>query len=337
VTGLVGPKLPSNRQTFGLFLHLHVTEKLTIRNAASEVIVEVKKFWERARIPVRDSQHCIIKLEKLFSEWKVLKKHKNRETSLHRQQEAEFVENLKNLFDIAHADALSMIKIPEDRAFLLAQREKSRRGVMGSVDQVLAAREKRVQEAVEKEERRRLKAKEYALEMSSTSEIPHNSSSCEDNTDNDSSGAEEAAVGGCPKKKKLPWAIKNIITPGLVAALDRTGIYSRRATFVLTEAAKSLGHQTEDIAVNRMSIHRQRKQHRGKFVEEFKARFPGKIHLIVHWDGKLLENLTSKQHVDRLPVIVTGDGGFSQLLGVPRIASGTGEAQASAVKCVLKE
>jgi len=37
---------------------------------------------------------------------------------------------------------------------------------------VLAAREKRVQEAAKKEERRRLKAKEYALEMSSTSEIP---------------------------------------------------------------------------------------------------------------------------------------------------------------------
>jgi len=36
-------------------------------------------------------------------------------TSLHRQQQAEFVENLENLFDIAHADALSMIKIPEDR------------------------------------------------------------------------------------------------------------------------------------------------------------------------------------------------------------------------------
>jgi len=36
----------------------------------------------------------------------------------------------------------------------------------------LAAREQKVQEAAEKEERRRLKAKEYALEMSSTSEIP---------------------------------------------------------------------------------------------------------------------------------------------------------------------
>ena len=152
VTELLGPRLPSNRQVYGLFLHYHVTEKLTIRNAATTVIEEVKQFWERARIPVRDSQHCICKLEKLFNEWKVLKKHKNRETSLHKQQVAEFVENLENLFDIAHADALSMIKIAEDRAFLLAQREKGRRGMMGPVDQMLAAREK-------KEFKRRLKRK----------------------------------------------------------------------------------------------------------------------------------------------------------------------------------
>jgi len=69
------------------------------------------------------------------------------------------------------------------------------------------------------------------------------------------------------RRKNLRRATKNIITPGLAAALDRTGISSRRATFVLTEAAKSLGHQTEDIAINRMSIHRQRKQHRAKFVK----------------------------------------------------------------------
>jgi len=74
-------------------------------------------------------------------------------TSLHRQQEAEFVENLENLFDIAHADALSMIKIPEDRAFLLAQREKGRRDVMGPVDQVLAATEMRVQEAAKRKKK----------------------------------------------------------------------------------------------------------------------------------------------------------------------------------------
>jgi len=89
----------------------------------------VKKFWERSCIPVRGSQHCISKLEKLFNEWKVLKKHKNRETSLQTAGGRWSLENLENLFVIGHADALSTIKIPEDRAFLLAQREKGQRGV----------------------------------------------------------------------------------------------------------------------------------------------------------------------------------------------------------------
>ena len=43
------------------------------------------------------------------------------------------VSYLENLFDIGHADALSTIKIPEDKAFLLAQREKGQRGVVGLV------------------------------------------------------------------------------------------------------------------------------------------------------------------------------------------------------------
>jgi len=60
--------------------------------------------------------------------------------------------------------------------------------------------------------------------------FPHISSSCKENTDNDSSSAEGAAAGGCPKKKKLRRATKNIITPGLAAALDSTGISSRLAT-----------------------------------------------------------------------------------------------------------
>ena len=41
---------------------------------------------------------------------------------------------MQNLFDIAHADALTIIRIQEDRDFLLAQREPGRRGYMGSVD-----------------------------------------------------------------------------------------------------------------------------------------------------------------------------------------------------------
>jgi hypothetical protein len=39
-----------------------------------------------------------------------------------------------DLFDVAHVDALSLIKIAEDREFLLAQREKGRRGYLAGVD-----------------------------------------------------------------------------------------------------------------------------------------------------------------------------------------------------------
>ena len=49
-----------------------------------------------------------------------------------------------------------------------------------------------------------------------------------------------------------------------------------------------------------------------------------------------MEDLTTKSYVDRLTVIITGDG-ISHLLGVPKIASGTGEAQATAFKTCLDE
>ena len=52
--------------------------------------------------------------------------------------------------------------------------------------------------------------------------------------------------------------------------------------------------------------------------------------LTAHWDGKILPALTGNENTDRLAVIVSGDGAM-KLLGVPKIPSGTGEAQATAV------
>ena len=44
--------------------------------------------------------------------------------------------------DIAHADAMKLINIEEDRKFPEAQREKGQRGCMGAVDTKLAKQEK---------------------------------------------------------------------------------------------------------------------------------------------------------------------------------------------------
>ena len=49
-----------------------------------------------------------------------------------------------------------------------------------------------------------------------------------------------------------------------------------------------------------------------------------------------MEDLTSKVHVDRLPVLISGVG-VEQLLGVPKLPFGTGDALAEAVFLCLEE
>lgn len=52
--------------------------------------------------------------------------------------------------------------------------------------------------------------------------------------------------------------------------------------------------------------------------------------LVVHWDGKLLPDITNIENVDRLPIIATQEDS-EQLLGLPKQSSGTGAEIASAV------
>ena len=77
---------------------------------------------------------------------------------------------------------------------------------------------------------------------------------------------------------------------------------------------------------------RKRQHHR----REIEGQFHPKIPLIVLRDGVLLPDLTGTKKMDRLPVLVTSNG-ESQLLAVPNLPSGTGEAQAQAVFGVVKD
>jgi len=87
----------------------------------------------------------------------------------------------------------------------------------------------------------------------------------------------------------------------------------------LTETARSLGYDPLTLAINRNTISRSRK-----------TEFHAKEALTVHWDGKFLEDLTTKKYVDRLLVLVSGFS-VNRLLGISKLVSGTGEAQAQAV------
>ena len=54
----------------------------------------------------------------------------------------------------------------------------------------------------------------------------------------------------------------------------------------------------------------------------------------MHWDSKLLPDLTGKEKVDRLPVLVSGEG---TMLSVPLLPSGTSTAIANAVFASLDD
>jgi len=71
-------------------------------------------------------------------------------------------------------------------------------------------------------------------------------------------------------------------------------------------------------------------------VEKMKAEFKTDVPLVVHWDDKLMQDLTSNVHVDRLPIIVSGSG-VKQLLTVAKLTNGTGQSQANAVVTALEE
>lgn len=57
---------------------------------------------------------------------------------------------------------------------------------------------------------------------------------------------------------------------------------------------------------------------------------------VVHWDGKMLPELTGHKLVERLPIIITHMEG-EQLIGVPRLSSSTGMEISKTVFDALNE
>ncbi len=110
----------------------------------------------------------------------------------------------------------------------------------------------------------------------------------------------------------------------------------RKATFVIAETAKSFGKNIDDLAISCDTIRRHRVAHRAKRAASLKSEFQGGVSLVIHWDGKLIPDLTGKEKVDRLPVVVSGSN-ISQLLVVAKLPSGTGESQATAVYDAIED
>ena len=145
----------------------------------------------------------------------------------------------------------------------------------------------------------------------------------------------ETTDGNNQKKKKI-----EILSQKLACALDRTGTSDRNAMMILTPAIQSMGCKAGEVSLSRQTIRRRRLQSREKLAKEIKCSVSEPLveqNMVttIHWDGKMLEDITGKSMVERLPILVSGYQ-TEKLLCVPKLEKGTGKCIAEAVSNAIK-
>ena len=315
-----------------MFLFHHVDKKEFVLAAAGSTTTKILDVWKKANIPTSDPSFVKKKFMKLFSDFKTIKKLKNRTTETEVAKRGIFKDSFEDIFDVAHADALTSGIPEEDKEFLRSQREDRTSSSMAGVDQTSVKKQERARLKRKREEERRereaaavssMLAKDVALETSSTS-----SSSTEDND-------HDTFLGPTPAKFPCRRRPANKLNKEMTLSWDRDNLSVRAATSSFAAAAIALGHNIDQLTLSRSSVHRARVKNR----EEIAASLTRGTEepLVLHWDGKVLPNITDgKSLEERIAVLVTGED-TEELLGVPVSADGTGRAVAETVLKLVRE
>ncbi|XP_044575089.1 uncharacterized protein LOC123258888 [Cotesia glomerata] len=106
--------------------------------------------------------------------------------------------------------------------------------------------------------------------------------------------------------------------------------------FIIAPVLSAVGIKIEDTTLSYRSIQRARMVQRKDIAQGLKDNFKTHDKYVVHWDGKMLNDLIESKSVERLPVLLTAYG-TEQLLGVPKMNSGTAVNQTSAISSTLSE
>jgi len=207
-------------------------EKLNLRNATYASMKKLMFFWEKAGVPTKPKHHIVAAIEKLYHEWRGVRKGEKKRSQAQIAKEKTFQHSLDDLFDIAHEGAMKKTKLEEDKRFLQMQRKKGRPGYMTKLDEGYAARQ-------EARNQRRLKAENRriaSLKESAAGEGSFSSSSDSDAPKLSSDGSEEFVPPKARTKRKIDEAQpgtsgSNIkkkkrkikISTDLVGAMDNTG------------------------------------------------------------------------------------------------------------------
>lgn len=304
--------------------------------------------WLKAGIPTILVTHSIEKLERLHDTWLLLKKNQGRKSEALKASELEFAEKLNQLFHIAHADAVTKIKIEQDKEFLNDQRT-DRKMIMTTEDKELAEKQQRSEQRRQKEEERKRKASQqpsvFTAAVLTKFTQPENgrenasanafaSSDNDDATDSDGEYTPSKVSKSCKQQDQVTQMKKTsrdqLFNANVTSAFDRNKISAREVVRLLVPIAAVLGHDPNALPISRSTIQRARTSARHELFRAIKSNFKPTCPLVIHWDGKILPAIFGEGSVDRLPVLVSGDG-MDKLLGVSKVSSGTGENEANAV------
>ena len=137
-----------------------------------------------------------------------------------------------------------------------------------------------------------------------------------------------------PAKKSYRSSKAVVINAEVAAALDRSQMSKRGAMAVLVPLSSGLGSNVEELSLSASAIHRHQRIHREAKAPEIKESSPT-VPLNVRWDGKLMPALTNREVVERLPILVSGEGNC-KLLPSP-VTDGKAEPTATTVMTVISE
>ena len=79
----------------------------------------------------------------------------------------------------------------------------------------------------------------------------------------------------------------------MLTSLDAAKVSDRAACQILIPAIDALGQKAEDYSVSYSSIRRARQRNRKIGAENMKLDFKATSPLVIHWDGKLIEDVIS--------------------------------------------
>ena len=344
--------LPTIGDVLRTFFYYHHVCKRTISESAKGTSDEVLRIWNKARIPTTYHPHIVAKLKGLVEEYSLIKKNKSRESDTQIARQKDFTERLDKLFDIAHKDSNALLKINEDRIFLEDQRT-TRKMKMSGVDTKLAQKEERLMQRrqIQEQQKRREDIRKQALCSNHQSVSPGHSDNDSDIEEEDESHSDyeveipvyyknqltedSECAGHSSDSKKQRILADMLSSPDVSSALDRINLSDRKFTLLAAAIAKASSVDLNSAVLSRTTVRRKRQHHRSVIESQVRKEFESqdKPPLLVHWDGKVMKDSTNPENqisnTDRLAVVVSGCD-IEKVLGIIKIPSGTGQAQAKA-------